>query len=413
MFETFFICVMEWTITGKPVQAWLADATSISRKTWDAGGPIRATAKARAAKEIQEHCIQRLREKGMSETEAEAWLLSFPDATDEAPYCLSRLIRMFALSDEPPPETLALATRMDELAHELGNSKSNGNFAAYKQALLNAPLVDRNYFADTERELGIDGIPRALRQAQMADNWEGLENSIQIVTVNLLVSLMACWDLEFCRTYSPLMKPFPFFETVMLRLVNDQYENPKLGRDGIHRPTKVLLDLLAMMGDWIRHHGTKPLRKIQVREMAIWLETGNPQIPAQKLWNWRRGRDAFLIDDLEVVWRRFTGAYDDEARNRTIPPSPLPLFVAAQVWEHMLVEIDRKKRAEKFFVMQPWYLWWWEYHRARLAAKGITWGDHPWPACVRNQSSWSGARLPDSSRSSQSSGRSSKSRDSQ
>lgn len=413
MFQMLFIRIVEWAALGKPAQAFLAEATSISRKTWDAGGPKRPGAKARATREAQEHGIQHLRRKGMSEGEIEAWLSRFPETTEGEPYFLSTLIRMLSLSHDPPAETLALATRMDEMAHEVEREKRKGDFSAYKQALLNGAPLDQNYFADTERELGIGGIPLALRQAQEATDWDELDNAVRAVTANSLFSLMACWDLECLRQYSPLMTPFPLFESVMLRRTHDLQENPKLGRDAIHRPTRILLDLLAMMGDWVRNHQTKPLRKVRVQQMAIWLESGDPQIPAQKLWNWRRGRDNFVLDDLDVVWRRFTGAYDDEARIRQIPPPPLPLFVAARIWEHMLIHTDRKTGSGRFFFIQPWYLWWWEHHLAQLTAKGITWGDRPWPAPIRNQSSWSGAKSPDSSRSSQSPGRSSKSLDSQ
>lgn len=413
MFEPLFIRVIEWTVTGRPVQAFLAEATSISRKTWDAGGPKRRGVKARAAREVQESGIQYLRDKGMSEADIEAWLSKFPETTDEEPYCLSTLVRMFPLGPEPPNKTLALATRMDELAHTLSKAKRDGDFGACKHTLLDSPLLESNYFADTERELGINETPHALRQAKMATDWDELNTPIKAVTANLLFSLMACWDLEFCQSYFTTMRPFPLFESVMLRTAHDLQVNPKFSRDTLHRPIRNLIDLMATMGDFIRRHETKFPRKIKVETMATWLEMGSPQIPAQKLWNWRRGRDAFLLEDLDVVWRRFAGVYDDEIRKRAIPSPPIPLFVAAQIWEHLQLQIDRKQRSGSLFIIQPWYLWWWEHHRACLAAKGITWGNRPWPACIRNQSSWSGARSPDSSLSSQSSGRSSNSRDSQ
>lgn len=402
MFEMLFIRIMEWTFTGKPFQAFLAEATSISRKTWDAGGPKRSAAQERAAEEMRKFSTQRLRNKGISEADIAAWRARFPETTDEAPYVLSTLVLGFSISWEPPPETLALAISMDELAHVLWSANCNGDFGACKDALLNSPLLAKNYFADTERELGIDGTPLALQKAHQAADWNELNASISVVTANLLFSLLACWDLEFCRTYFPKLRPFPLFESVMLQPTHDLRENQKRGRDTLHRPTRNLLDLLAIFGDFIRNHETKPPREVRVKTMAAWLEIGDPQIPAQKLWNWRCGRDAFLLADLEVVWQRFAGVYDDEIGNRSIPLPPVPLFVAARIWEHFLYQIDHKQKTEKFFVLQPWYLWWWEYHRARLATRGVTWGDRPWPACIRNQSSWPGARSPDSTRSSQS-----------
>lgn len=413
MFEVIAIRILEWAATGNPFQAFLAEATSISRKTWDTGGPKRTAVKARAAAEMRKYGIQLLRDQGISDDHVEAWLSRFPETTDAEPYCLSMIIRSFSTSQEPPPETLALAVRMDEMAHELERVKCSGDFAAYKHAVLNTPLLDRNYFAETERELAVEGVPQALRNAQIATDWSELENATGAVMANSLISLMACWDLEFFREYSPLMQPFPFFESVMLRTAHDLRENPRIGRDMLHRPTRILLDLLAMMGDWFRRHGMKPMQKVRVQDMAIWLESGDPQIPAQKLWNWRSGRDAFLLGDLDVVWRRFTGAYDDETKNREIPPPPIPLFIAARIWEHLQLKVDLENKSMELLFIQPWYLWWWEHHRARLMAKGVTWGDRPWPKCIRDQSSWSGAKSLDSTRSSQSPGRSSKSRDSQ
>jgi hypothetical protein len=411
MFEKLFIRLAEWTVLGKPIQAFLAETTSISRKTWDAGGPKRPAAKARAAKEVRESVIQHLRDKGISEEEIEAWLSRFPATTDEEPYYFSNLTRSHPVNQEPPPETLALSIRMDELAHALWKANCNGDLGACKNILLDSTLLDKYYFADTERELRNDDTPLALSQARSATNWEELDASIKVVTANLLFSLMGCWDLEFCRVYFPSMKSFPLFEIVMLNATHDLNENPKLSRDTFHRPTRNLLDLMAMLGSWIRNHGTKTLQKVQVKQMESWLELGDPQIPAQKLWNWRSGRDAFVCEDLKTVWLRFTGAYDD--KKKEIPPPPLPLFIAARIWENLQIQIDSEHGNKTYFFLQPWYLWWWEYHRARLAAKGVTWGDRPWPACIRNQSSWSGTKSPDSSLSSQSSGLSSKSRDSQ
>ena len=100
IFETLFIRIVERTVTGKPVQAFLAETTSISRKTWDAGGPKRPAAKARAAKEAREFGIQHLRDKGMSEVDIEVWRSRFPETTDDEPYCLSTLVRMFSISQE-------------------------------------------------------------------------------------------------------------------------------------------------------------------------------------------------------------------------------------------------------------------------------------------------------------------------
>lgn len=398
MFEMLYIHVMEWTVIGKPVQAFLAENSSISRKTWDAGGPKRPAAKARAAKEVRKSGGRRLRDRGMSEADIEGWLTKFPETTDEEPFCLSTLVRLFSISQEPPPNTLALATRMDELAHALWKAKRNRDFGACKHALLDSLPLDRNHFADTERELGVDDAPLALHQAQIATDWGELDASIKTVAANMLFSLMACWDVEYCRIYFPNMKPFPLFEIVMLRSAHDLQENPKLGRDTLHLPTRNLLDLMAMMGSWLRNSGTKPLQEVRVKEMETWLELGDPQIPAQKLWNWRSGRDAFVLEDLEVVWRRFSGAYDD--KKIEIPPPPLPLFFAARIWQHLQIQIDSKQGQKTLVFVEPWYLWWWEYHRTRLAANGVTWGDHPWPACIRNQSSWSGAKSSDLSLSS-------------
>lgn len=57
MLQPLFTRVIEWAVTGKPVQAFLAEATSISRKTWDTGGPKRPEVKAKAATEVQEFGI--------------------------------------------------------------------------------------------------------------------------------------------------------------------------------------------------------------------------------------------------------------------------------------------------------------------------------------------------------------------
>jgi len=409
MFAPLFIRFMEKALTGKPVQTMLAEMTGISRKTWDTGGPKRPAAKERAAQQIEIAGRQQLRDKGLSDEAIEAWLSRFPMATDEEPYSLSLMIKMFSPSLEDFPETLELAKGLDELAHALSGAKRHNDIAAYKGVLLNEPLLEKSYFANDDQELSMEGTPAALASLQLDLTWEELESSTKIVTAQALFSLMACWDLEFCRSYTPSMQAFPFFETVMLHTEHEFQEKQKVSRDMFHRPTRNLLDFLASMGDWVRNCGKKKPRKVKVQQMATWLELGEPQIPRQKLWNWRRGRDAFLFEDFALVWQRFTGAGED----KEIPYPPTPLFAASQMWEVFLVQPDNKKKTKTLLLVQPWYLWWWEHHHARLLAKGVTWGNRPWPACIRNQSSWSGAKSSGSSLSSQSSGRSSKSLDSQ
>ena len=413
LFETLYCRVLEWTVLGEPVQALLARETTVCRKTWDAGGPKRPSLKAKALVDISKASFQRMRDKGSSEEEIKTWLARFPETTEDEPYFLSMIIRLFSLSDEPPPETIALANKMDELAHAIWKAGHSRDIATYKDLLLNTPLLDKCYFADTERELRVDDVPLAYRQAQIANDWAELSASSQAVMVNMLLSFLASWDLEFCRDYAPAMKPFPLYEILMLQTTHDLESNPKLPsrRDLFRFPTRKLIDLMAMMGEYIRNHGGKTLKKIPVKDMEAWLELGEPQIPAQKLWNWRRGRDAFLLEDLAVVWRRFAGARDDNEKN--IPPPPIPLFVVASIWQHVQFQDNKKAGRKTLLFIQPWYLWWWEHHRDRLMAKGITWGNRPWPACIINQTSWSGVKTSDSNLSSQSSGRSSKSRDSQ
>lgn len=411
MFSPLFIRIMEKTVTGMPVQTMLAEMTGISRKTWVAGGPKRSAAKERAARQIEIAGRQKLRDNGLSDEEIEEWLSRFPMTTDEEPYSLSALIKTFSPSLEDFPETLELAKDLDKLAHALSGAKRHDDIAAYKGILLNEPLLEKSYFANSDQELGMEGTPVALVSIQQASTWEELDHPSKIVTAQALFSLLACWDLEFCRSYMPSMQAFPVFETVMLHTEHEIQEKQKVSRDMFHRPTRNLLEFLATIGDWVRNCGKKKPRKVTVKQMEAWLELGEPQITRQKLWNWRTGRDAFLAEDFALVWRRFTGAGDDKDEKPFIPPAPL--FAASQMWEVLLVQLDIKKKPKTLLLSQPWYLWWWEHHRARLQAKGVTWGNQPWPACIRNQSSWSGAKSPDSSLSSQSSGRSSKSLDSQ
>lgn len=389
MFELLFIRICEWTITGKPIQAFLAKATSISRKTWDAGGPKRAAARARANAEAKEFGRQFLRRQGVSEAGIARVEARLPETTDTEPYWLSSLVRQYTVVLEAVPETLELARQMDEFAHELWQAKCSGDFAECKRRLLESPFLERNYFADTERELINTDLPRARRQVQEAGDFEELQQALGFITFNQLLSLLACWDLEFCRSYFPSLRAFPLFETLMFKLPHDFLENPKFGRNVFSYPLRKLIDLLAIFGDAIRHNFSQKPRKVKVKTMVTWLEMGDPQIPSQKLWNWRSGRDAFLMNDLELVWRRFTGGYDGNSPLEHIPPPPIPLFLAACIWQHLLLKFDQNNRLRRFSCIQPWYLWWWEYHRTRLAAKGVTWGDRPWPKCISDQSSWS------------------------
>lgn len=405
IFTNFLILLMERAVTGKSMPAMLEEMTGISRKTWSDGGPKRPKARVRAAETLEIKLRQKFRDQGWSDEEREAWLSRCPVATDEKPYSLSTIIAIFSPSLETLPETWKLATTLDELAHALFRAKQDDDIAAYKSILLNDPLLVTHYFVGCDSEFDAEGTPAALASVQLATTWDELDRPTKTVAAQALFSLLACWDLEFCRSYIPPMQAFPLFETVML---HTEHEIQGKQRDMFHRPTRNLLEFLATMGDWVRNCGKKKPRKVKVQQMETWLELGEPQITRQKLWNWRTGRDAFLFEDFALVWQRFTGRGEDK---RIVIPAPL--FAASHVWEILLIELDNKRKPKTFLLVESWYLWWWEHHHARLQARGVTWGNHPWPACIRNQSSWSGAKSPDSSLSSQSSGRSSKSLDSQ
>ena len=413
MFEPLYVHMLEKTLPRTSFPAFLADVTSISIKTWETGGPKRAAAKERAAKEIDAYFTNQLRSKGVSDADIATWRAQFMSPTDQAPSYLSQIVRTFSVNQEHPPETLALAGRMDELAHALWKANVNGDFEGCKQTLLNSPFLDKTYFADTERELCTEAVPHAFQEAERATVWDDLDQSIKAAGANMLLSLLACWDLEFCQRYFSAMAPFPLFEVLMLRTSCDLSDNPTLGRDTVYRPIRNLIDLIAILADWARNRSPKGSRTVPLQDVAARLQLSDPQIPEHKLWNWRRGRDVFYLADLDVIWQRLLGVDDNDRTHRVNPPPPLPLFAAATIWTQLQLHADPALRTGELLFIQPWYLWWWDFHHNRLAAKGVAWGDRPWPEGITCQSSWPGARSPDSNLSSQSSGRSSKSRDSQ
>lgn len=398
--------LMEWVI-GEPVQKILAEYTTISEKTWSKGGPKSPIKWERADREIIENGRRQWLDNGHTEQEFDEWVSRFPVATNEEPYLFTTLILLFSRN---VPETLKVANAMDELSHALTRAKRQEDFSLFKAALLDGELLSPLYFSYTDAELRGKMHAKLFLETKESNDWSDFNDEIiKAITSNLLFSMLACWDVEFSKSYFSKYKPFPLFACLMLRPTHDLRQNPEFGRDGLHRPIRNLIDQMAFIGFYIRHRKW-PSPRIKVADMQAWLEASNPPVSSQKLWNWRSGRDSFDLDDFLTVWKAFLNIRDDTI---PAPPPPFPLYVAAKVWENLLYQWNPKKKSGKLFISQPHYLFWWEFQRNRLMANTSSQEKKRWPACFRNQSSWIGSKSPDSTRSSQSSGRSSNPRDSQ
>jgi hypothetical protein len=220
----------------------------------------------------------------------------------------------------------------------------------------------------------------------------------------LIFHVFSCWDVEFCATYfDGAVAAYPLFELLMPRLalsIEIEAGTGRFLRDGKPPGQKVfeksmsrLLDFTAVLA-YARENKCFPEKLPKVRDMVRWFKCSETQIVS-----WRDETTWLSAQHFSMIWKAALGV-DEQGNFR---PIPWPMYVAAFMWSPFLVREKGKPR--------EWYLFFdsyelaWKRNLDRLTAKGLKFGNVPWPSCLTYQPL--GNRSPDSWRCSQSSGRSS------
>lgn len=411
MFNLFAISLLE-RLHGKKLAAIFADETGVTERTWR----NRLTKGWNPSEEEIEESRERginyffglLRKAGWSDQEAKEIVDRNPSWKEGVGLPTANLIFLCSPKyAEGYEEALSVAVEFDHLCHSIGEAFRSRDVSQVQSSLLAASRWLRGYCPEILDASDIDQLDSNIKEAIDLDELKGCGNKLGD---EMLYHVLSCWDLNFCSVYfGGKLQASPLFELVMPRLAPNievepgtlrflrNGEPPKAGV--FEKSISRLFDFLAVLIYWKKCH--KPPTKLpSVVDMATWFNESE-----RRIVNWRDETTRFTYRNLSDICYAATGL--DKDGNATGMPSPM--LVAALLWSPLLVRENGKPKS--WHICFDDYEAWWKRNLSRLTDKGLKFGETPLPSCLTYQSE--GSRSPELWRSSQSSGRSSQSRDSQ
>ncbi|MFH1987447.1 MAG: hypothetical protein ABIK25_07460 [Pseudomonadota bacterium] len=411
MFNLVAISLLE-RLHGKKLAAIFADETGVTERTWrnrltKGWSPSQDELEAsrdRGAKYFSEL----LQKAGWPEDEAKEIIARNPSWKAGVGLPTANLIFFNSPKyAEGYEEVLSVAVGFDQLCHAMSDAFRSGEVSQAQESLLEASRWLRGYCPDEVDTSDIDALDKEIQAAADIEHLRKLANKLGD---EMLFHVLSCWDVTFCSLYfAGKLEAFPLFELVMPRLAPNievepgtlrflrNGEPPKAGI--FDKSVSRLFDFLAVLIYWKKNR--KPPTKLPtVVDMAKWFNESE-----RRIVNWRDETTRFTYRNLSDICYAATGV--DKDGNATGMPSPM--LVAALLWSPLLVRENGKPKS--WHMCFDAYEAWWKRNLARLTDKGLKFGETPLPSCLTYQSE--GSRSPELWRSSQSSGRSSQSRDSQ
>ncbi|TVO64211.1 hypothetical protein [Denitromonas ohlonensis] len=352
--------------SGRKRIPFLAERTGISARGLGKGlkKGLRESTISRARRHSEENVRDQLRQCQFSEDEISAWISGHPGTLTAGMIYETEVQGLIEF-----PLTMALARRIDELGIALISARQSDDFAKAKTTLLDTDWLHSPHFSNNYDEAS-DACPELLRQAQSASVWSELEKPAAGAAANLLFSLLAQWDIEFQSLYLRQMQRRPVFSLLLpLADIERVQANPR-GREPIRFPVSRLIDLLYAM-----HHRHRYCRWPDTRPgLKDLVPVCNES--ETNLVNWRDGTKHLSLKNFEQLRQAFFVPPKDSC-----PPPIMPLYVAAALFQVLLVKVDTAKRGKQIRLHNEEYLYWWNEHLQRMKqAGGVVSGDTPWPA---------------------------------
>jgi hypothetical protein len=116
------------------------------------------------------------------------------------------------------PHAIMLASKIDDLSFSLYASMQKGDIEEVKNLLMLSEFSNHHYLANTEDDWIDERNTQSLKSIKSAKEWDEIDKHIKVLTMHCLLSLMACWDIEFYSQYSPKLSPRPWFSLVLPKL---------------------------------------------------------------------------------------------------------------------------------------------------------------------------------------------------
>ncbi len=120
--------------------------------------------------------------------------------------------------EEGYTRTIEFASRFYEISFSLVKATEQNNLEEFKRILLSSEDLNRRYYVGVDDEWNSSADPEALNLIRSAKDWIDLEKPFGVLVFNTLFSILAYWDIEFCRKYFFELEPRPLFSMVLPKL---------------------------------------------------------------------------------------------------------------------------------------------------------------------------------------------------
>lgn len=369
---------------GKADAVLLEEITGVTAKTWRKGGPESKSVVTKAKMGMRESFVRSLRNAGYSSDEIAQ---AYQSVDWENPGAWQSIIRMGGGLNPKfhCPQTMALAKEFDLFGARLQKLRHEKDLSGFRAQLISSEIMR---YAKNWPGIAVE-LSAATDCALRADKWDELQDLLACVAGAGIYQLLACWDVEFFSKFffnssrQRGLKPVPLFSMVM-PTVKSRFKQRADGTYPLQGvfvlPLGRLLDLSFCLGEYHRS-GKWPMKgQVTRRQVAsaggeILLGEGATEQPLAKL---RKGIRGLTIDEFGDVFQSMCGP--DEEGLSVFPP--LPIYLAAQIWTNMFVKMRTGRFAgvdEFTWGSEADYRHCWDLAFAEFKAKGVIFGDTPWP----------------------------------
>ena len=359
---------------GRALPNLYSEFTGLSERTFRTPGSLSTNSAKKAEAYARDFVRQQLDKNGWTAAEIDAWLAQHPGKG-----LYSDLIYGHQIDGlKAFPHTLELACVIDTLSSCLIEAWKSDDLSGFKKALLHSQFSAAAYLFLSREEAAQASSPVMLERLSTAKAWTEIDEPLRTLTVNVLYSLLARLDVEFCAQYFSKFEPRSCFAMVLPRL-DPNAGNASEGKISKRRgmfvyPVRRLIDLMACMGEFARDHRWPRL----IPELKqIVRDTKEVD---RNLVNWRDGTKRFTRRDFMRLWQALCPPRND-SRGPIHAPVPWPLFVATVLWQYYLVSVSATSKEKSIMLVEDDYLPWWRRHHEDLKTKGCTFGTSPWPIC--------------------------------
>lgn len=297
------------------------------------------------------------------------------------------------------PLAKTFAEEVDCLANSLLLANQGNDLESFKQVILSC-----NWGEGVARSIADQAeADRRLTAFAAATDWDEAFAASLGFADDIMICLFAAIDVEFGARYLKKFQPRPLLLLLQPKM-NADFNPDSLDklprRNLVYRPVRRLLELCYAMMFWAKSRRW-PDKPVGRSVLAAKLDLADSEVG-----NWFDGTQSMSARQFQSIWDSLCRHF---AKDKP-PPAPMPLFLVAVYLQNVLIATYPNQKLKHIILLnEANYLRYWTWHRQRWASQ-LCPGTEGWPTWLDDQSSLS----PDSEvRSSQSTGRSSSSRECQ